>query len=151
MSRRTVNLLLAVAVTALLLRFAGPLTARWWEQRQAREVVEMVRAIHDAARQARAGGGEAALAGAPFGQRPDGLAPYLPEEVAFDSERVRLGWSWWSFGDVMDRMLVGDGLGTLTVEISSPGTRNAFLRLARESLWYRSGDQLTFLIPVPAE
>lgn len=147
--RRLVNLLLAAAVVAMAARFAVPLTAQMWARRQAREVVELVRAVHAAAEEARAAGGQAALAGAPLGRIPDGLAPYLPEGTAFDDPDVRLGWSWWSFGQVMDRMLEGDGLGTLTVEIPSRRTRNAFLQLARESLWYRSGDQLTFLIPVP--
>lgn len=149
MSRRLVNLLLAAAIVAIVARFAGPLVAETWARRQAREVVEVVRAVHAAAREARTQGGEAALAGAPLGRIPDGLAPYLPGELTFDSPDLRLGWSWWPFGEVMDRMLEGDGLGTLTVEIPGERTRNAFLRLARESLWYRSGDQLTFLIPVP--
>lgn len=149
MSRRLVNLLLIGAVLAIVVRFAGPLTAEAWAQREAREVVQMVRDIHAAAREARTRDGDGALAGAPLGRIPDGLAPYLPDGLTFDSPDLRLGWSWWRFGEVMDRMLEGDALGTLTVEIRSERTRNAFLRLARESLWYRSGDQLTFLIPVP--
>lgn len=148
MSRRLVNLVLTASVAALILRFAGPVTAELWARQEARQVVEMVRAVHAAARDARAAGGEAALAGAPLGQTPDGLAPYLPAELAFDGPDLRLGWSWWRFGEVMDRMVEGEGLGTLTVEIRGERTRNAFLRLARESLWYRSGNQLTFLIPV---
>lgn len=151
------NLVLILGLLSIGARFAWPAAMASWHLSQAEELVQMVRDIQGAVDEASRATGtpEAdgatladALQGAPLGETPESLASRLPASVTFQTPDHRLGWSWWSYGETLGRLIEGPGVGTLTVEIRDPGVRNAFLRLARESVWYVVDESVTFLVPV---
>lgn len=142
---------LVLALLAIAVRVGTPLLTHWWYERQAAEVVKTVRQVYDAALEARTLDGVDALRGAPLGEIPTGLAPHLPPGTAFRTPGVALDWSWWTFGEVLDPLVEGDGVGTLTVHIDHPRVRDAFRRLAWRSVWLDTGTELAFLLPLEEE
>lgn len=142
-----IEVLLVVAILAIAGRVAYPQLRERFLRGEARTIVEAVRVLEAAAREADASAGVDALAGAPLGRVPGGLARFLPSDFAFQTGTYRLGWSRWRFGETLDRLVVGDGLGTITVEIPDPALQDAFMRLAYPSLWLRVGDSFSFLVP----
>jgi hypothetical protein len=155
------NLVILLGLVSVGARLAWPATLASWHLSQARELVQMVRDVQAAAEAtAEAATRDAAspenaadrlttaLRGAPLGEIPESLAPQLPADMTFQTPDYRLGWSWWRYGETVGRLIEGPGVGTLTVEIRDPGVLNAFLRLARESVWYTAGNSVTFLIPL---
>ena len=142
-----VEVIMAVAVVAILARVALPAVREWRLRGEAAEVVDAVRDLEAAARQAHQEQGPSAGSGAPLGETPAGLAPFLPAGFAFRSARFELGWSQWSLGEVTGARLRGERVGTITVRIPDPGLRSAFQRLAEPSLWLLSGDSFAFLVP----
>ena len=81
------------------------------------------------------------------GQPAEALAARLPGDFRFQSEAFSLAWSYWPLDGTLSRMVAGDGVGAVTVHIPDPALQNEFLRLAWPSLWYRSGEHFTFLVP----
>lgn len=142
-----VELVMALAVVAILARVTVPALGEWRLRGEAAELVEAVRDLEAAARQARQEQGPSAASGAPVGETPAGLVPFLPAGFAFRNPRFELGWSQWRLGEVTGSRLRGDRVGTITVRIPDPGLRSAFQRLAEPSLWLLAGDSFAFLIP----
>ena len=141
-----VETLLVLAVLAIAGKVGGHLASEWWLQREAAEIVEAIREVDRAARQAGASGGEATLAGAPLGEVPEGLAVALPPDFAFRRAAFTLGWNYWPLGEELAPLIQGEGVGSVTVHVPDPDLQAAFLRLALPSLLYRAEDRFTFVV-----